>query len=358
MLVQEVNLDNVFSQLSRDSINIISIGEKASLDIDELIERSNENGIKIAGGIFPMIVHETKAYDDGLIIKQIDKGNRTILLQDIHNTEIVFPKLEKHEKSCIVFTDGLSTGTSYLLDRLYEHYWNKLSYVGGGCGSLSLEQAPCVFTNEGVFQNAAVIQLIDRDIDLGICHGWEKISGPFVANKTDGNRILELNWRPAFEVYKEVVEQYSELSFEGNSFFDISQAFPFGIYKEGHEDIVRDPIMVDEEGALVCVGQIGQNVSLNILKGDTENLFSSAAKATEDSIKNNNVKDVFVVDCISRMLYLKEDFQKELQAVHQKITDSNPNVELEGVLSLGEIASNHEGYLEFYNKTIVVSSTN
>ena len=242
---------------------------------------------------------------------------------------------------------------SDFLSRLFGKYWNKVSYIGAGCGSLSLQQTPCIFNNEGIFQDSALLLFSKSKSSLGVKHGWNKIAGPLVANKTDGNRIIELNWRPAFEVYREVVEQHTSDRFDSTDFFDISKGFPFGIFKEGKEDIVRDPIAVDEEGAIVCVGNISQNVSLNILQGEAPKLISSAEEAAAEAVVGKEIDDLVVVDCISRVLYLEDEFVSELEAVRKQLTSG---VELEGVLSIGEISSDKSGYLELYNKTIVVSA--
>ena len=58
------------------------------------------------------------------------------------------------------------------------------------------------------------------------------------------------------------------------------------------------------------------------------------------------------IDCISRVLFLEKDFEKELAAVY------DPKYPLFGALTIGEIANNKHDYLEFYNKTSVVGSFN
>ena len=59
-------------------------------------------------------------------------------------------------------------------------------------------------------------------------------------------------------------------------------------------------------------------------------------------------KTIFLIDCISRALFLGDDFIDEIKAV------SEANTPMIGALSLGEIANNGREYLEFYNKTCVV----
>ncbi len=68
-----------------------------------------------------------------------------------------------------------------------------------------------------------------------------------------------------------------------------------------------------------------------------------------------STSECFIVDCISRVLFLGNDFTKELSQVAKIVRGKHEDVEIFGVLSLGEISSYDKGYLEFFNKTIVVS---
>jgi hypothetical protein len=182
---------------------------------------------------------------------------------------------------------------------------------------------------------------------------YSTVSGPYQVTKSDKNRIIQLNHQPAFEVYKTVVEKHSNRQFDDKNFFDIAKGYPFGINKLNSEKVVRDPIVVEEDGSLVCVGDVPENSYLDILNGDNNSLIEAAGQAKEESVKNNEKVDFSIfIDCISRVLFLQDEFVKELEAV--KIE----NTPLFGALTLGEIANNGDSYLEFYNKTSVFATLN
>jgi len=357
MFLEDINPNELIENLNPKEVNLLLIAENSSFDIDKAISLANQNNIRIAGGKFPRIINENKHFDNGIILKVIKNASDPYIIKGLskRKSDMKLPDLPEEANTCLVFLDGLMSNIPLFLENLYEKYWHNVNYVGAGCGSLSLQQSPCIFSNEGLFQDAGLILHTEQKASLGVRHGWEKIAGPFVANKTEGNKIIELNWRPAFEVYNEIVSNHTDLSFDKNDFFNISKGFPFGIFREGKEDIVRDPIAVDDDGGLICVGHVSQNVALNILQGDRNNLIENAGLAVEDVVITKNTSDLFVVDCISRVLYLEDDFEKELTAVKDHLNKEN-TINIEGVLSLGEISSGKEGYLEFYNKTIVVSA--
>lgn len=357
MFISQENIASVESQLKPNVVNVLLIAEHTEFDVKALIEYANDNKLTVAGGIFPMVINNDSHYEKGIIVKHLEGVSAPLIIEGIGLGKLDFelPELDSNTHSCLILLDGLMVNIPRFLERVYEKYWTNVSYIGAGCGSLTLKQTPCIFNNTGIYQDAALMVTTSENLSLGVKHGWEKIAGPFVANKSDGNQIIELNWRPAFEVYKEVVEANSDYKFEEMDFFSISKGFPFGIYKEGKEDIVRDPISVDENGVLTCVGNISQNVALNILRGDNNKLINNAEIAANEAIKGFP-KDIFVVDCISRVLYMEDTFDQELSAVKQVIEMKNNALSLEGVLSIGEISSGKDGYLELYNKTIVVST--
>ncbi|MDI6735053.1 MAG: FIST C-terminal domain-containing protein [bacterium] len=136
-------------------------------------------------------------------------------------------------------------------------------------------------------------------------------------------------------------------------FYDVTMRYPFGIYKEGAEDIVRDPIMANEKDELICVGEVPENSLLNILKGEPNSLIQAAGQAAKE-VCTKEIHCSLVADCVSRTLFLGEDFARELAAVKENLVVTGNQVIPAGMLTLGEIASYGETFLEFFNKTIVV----
>jgi hypothetical protein len=158
-----------------------------------------------------------------------------------------------------------------------------------------------------------------------------------------------LDHRPAFELYKEVVDTFSPVPIEESNFFDVAKSFPFGINTINDEKIVRDPIMLSGKD-LICVGNVAVGSYVDILQGHSINLIDAAKEASQLSSKgvDFDVEFMLFIDCISRVLFLEEEFDRELEAVYEK------EIPLIGALTFGEIANNGHDYLEFYNKTAVV----
>ncbi|MEL7532817.1 MAG: FIST C-terminal domain-containing protein, partial [Bacteroidota bacterium] len=205
----------------------------------------------------------------------------------------------------------------------------------------------------GLLADCAIIALLDVDSGIGVQHGWENISGPYKVTQSDRTIIQKLDGQIAFEVYKEVVEKASGQVFSDDNFFDIAKGYPFGINRLGDEKIVRDPIVVNEAGGLVCVGEVPQDSYVYILKGNTTSLVFAASKARalgEYSFPAGaKAQTHLFIDCISRVLFMEDEFYRELEAVYDESTP------LIGALTLGEIANFGKDFLEFYNKTAVLA---
>lgn len=342
---------------------LILLAEGKVPDINDLISGLNEKGINFLGGIFPKVIHGENVYNSGAVMKVLPLVGDMLLVPDMSTSIIdVQHQLSTMEfsKNCTAFIllDGLSTFISFFLSSLFQQFGSSVKYLGGGAGSLSFQRNPCIFCPHGVYMDAAIIAFIDMNSELGIRHGWKRIMGPLVATRSEGNVIKELNWGNAFDMYRQAVEHDSGLKFSEHSFFDIAKSYPFGIYSEGSEDIVRDPIHVNEKGEIVCVGEVPENAVLNILKGEKADLVASAGQAMKDCFGSGlmDIEYCLVMDCISRVLFLEEDFKEELMSASREISLSNSSVVPEGALTIGEIASREQGILEFFNKTIVVGA--
>ena len=348
----------------KDDVVAILIGEKNRPNVEQLISGLNAKGISFFGGIFPGIIHGESRYEEGVIAIVLPALAKPLLIRGLETEQIEIPEVDDELEiitdtgspyTALVLVDGLTSNVASFLTELFNSFGDSVSYLGGGAGSLSLQQEPCIFTRDGLFQDAAVVTFVKLHSGLGVHHGWQEIAGPLVATSTRKNVVAELNWRNAFEVYREIVEADAGVELTREGFFDVSKGYPFGMVKEGAEHIVRDPIAANEQGELVCVGEVPENTVLSILKGASDSLVQAAGQAAEDSrAMEGKPFQSLVIDCISRVLFLEDGFGRELSAVRRALATAGRASVPEGALTLGEISSSGEGLLEFYNKTIVV----
>ncbi len=327
--------------------------------IDEVLKSVS---VPLFGGIFPGIIHDRDKMDRGTIIAGLSKRPDVHVMPDLSNPELDHDDLlEKlipesdNAKTMFVFVDGYAQRISSLIESLYTNFGLQFNYIGGGAGSinpsaLDMTKKACLFTNNGLVKDSALLALADLESGVAAGHGWHKISGPYKVTETSGNSIKSLDWKPAFEVYREIIKEHSGYRLTSDNFFDIAKCFPFGISRLGSEIIVRDPFTVDGN-ALIVATEIPQESFVDILTGDPDSVVNAAKKSYDAALQacqGGEKKTIFVVDCISRALFLGDGFVQEIDAVRQE------NSPLIGCLSLGEIANCGESYMELYNKTCVV----
>ena len=350
--------------LDNEALLIFAGDEEKELDLKKLIADLNQQGYNFFGAIFPAIIYGGKMSKQGAVIHKLPVVEKPFLIRGLENETIKLGLIESFNReiagdmTAMVLVDGLTVNINGFLAGLFNLLAGSVNYIGGGAGSLSLKQKPCLFSNEGLFQDAALVALLRAKSKLGVRHGWEKLAGPVVVTKSVGNTIYELNWRSAFQVYKKIVEIDCGTEINQEKFFDVAKGYPFGMIKDHNERIVRDPISVGPNGELVCVGSVPENSVVDILKGTPSSLIAAAGQAAEEcsDLDCRQLDSQVIFDCISRVLFLGEHFDEELATVNEKLKIAGFNELPFGALTLGEISSYGDGYLEFFNKTIVAGA--
>lgn len=350
-------------RLSHDDAVLILLAAKNAPPLDQLVSAVSTAHGRFAGGIFPGVLSDGQKYEEGAVVLALPALAPPLVVTGIDRDGGQIPSLPEGmaahlDKRCtaLVLLDGLAPNLSVFLGNLFALAGNAMHYLGGGAGPASLEHVPCLFTGDGVFRDAAVVLFLDLDSALGVRHGWARFAGPVLATRTRGNRVYELNWKQAFEVYRELVEPSAGSRLRREGFYGVASGYPFGMIRERAEYIVRDAVAVGPEGELVCVGEVPENTVLNILHGDPERLIAAAAEAAAEAAAgvSGRAACCLVVDCVSRSLFLREDFGRELAGVAAKVRAADRGLTSEGVLSVGEVSASGEGYLNLFNKTIVV----
>ena len=171
---------------------VLMIAETDMPNINSLTDKLNRKDIKFIGGIFPQVIYGNNVYDSGVVIKFIQNEVSTLVMNNIKDKNYTIPELDfdKTKNYCaFTFIDGLTGNISYFLSELYRKFGNNCSYLGGGAGSLSLQQKPCVFDNQGFYMDTAITIVFESNVSIGVKHGWKKIEGPIIATKTDKNVI-------------------------------------------------------------------------------------------------------------------------------------------------------------------------
>jgi hypothetical protein len=337
--------------------------------------------IPVCGGIYPLVIHQKKVIEQGALIigfeSELSVANFTDIdaIKDECELENYLSDNRYRDtiahNSFLMFYDCLVNSTEEFLDSLFELLDHEITIAGGGAGNLDFIQYPCIFTNQGLLVDTIQLVGLPHTLNIGVAHGWETFEGPFLVSEAEGQIVSSLNYRPAFDTYKQIIESASDYRFDTLKFFEIAKHFPLGIEDINHDLVVRDPI-ITFNNQLKCLGHIPVNSMVYLLKGDVNTLVDSARKAAITSLNTNNTTEkiannisqkalsdnnhefsnTMVFDCISRVLYLQDSFSKEIDAIAAQCSHNN----LFGVLSLGEVSKNKSGTIRLLNKSTVIAS--
>ena len=106
--------------------------------------------------------------------------------------------------------------------------------------------------------------------------GWQTLGMPFKVTKADGNRLIEVNHRPAVELYQkymqiEVNEDFAQETFE----------FPLMAQIDG-EEILRHTNSVEADGTLVLAGYVTQGMDIYLCYGAPSDIVNKVDVRLEE----------------------------------------------------------------------------
>ncbi len=338
---------------------LLFVAEETPFDYTKIQPLLKKTRVIVWGGIFPEVIFEDSSYKKGVVGCSIQSSVSIEVISNLNNFNGVLSKkiISKNTETLFILNDGWSNNILFLIETLYEISGKEMTFIGGGAGSLKNMKRPSLFTNDDLFANGAIIAGIEGYMPVGVEHGWESIHGPVIANEVEKHILKSVNWESAYKYYKKVVEQDSGMKLRSDNFLQVSKCYPFGILKYDKEIILRAPIGVDSKNNILLGSEIPKNSMLMIMKGDHKKIISAAGSATEQAKevfiakKKRLPKKALIIDCITRALFLEKMFENELKIIKEK---GDAGITLFGFLSLGEIASYGEKYIELYNKTVVV----
>lgn len=252
--------------------------------------------------------------------------------------------------------DAMVPNISTLLDNLYLHLANRVHYAGGNAGSETFQPMPCLFDSQRVVQNGVLLMLLKHHRGAILEHGYRAPVNSVYATSTAGNRISQIDWQPAFEVYQKLVHAQYGVDITPENFYRHAVHFPFGIVRVNHDVVVRIPVMLAEDGSLFCAGEVPANAVLALLETPTVD-SNETMRVLSDGLASlnggSNGAGLLLFYCAGRRLHLGiEAATAELR----EFAERTRAVCIAGALSLGEIGgSTVRGYPLFHNAALVAS---
>ena len=223
---------------------------------------------------------------------------------------------------------------------------NKVEIFGGGAFSPDInDTAAIVFSSEGgCSDNSVVFNLIGGDcFHVKTMHvtGWKPLGRELLVTASEGNRLIELDHRPAYETY------YKYLKIANNEdFFSNTLEFPFFYNHKGHE-ILRAPVSANPDGSLEMTADMEKNVKARIAYGDPWTILDSVNSGAA-KIGAFQPEVIHVYSCAARRTYWGDEASKETLPFQQLAPTS-------GFYTAGEFLRTGN-VVDQHNVTLVVAA--
>lgn len=339
--------------------------EASAGDVPLLQQACRTAGIEVAGALFPELFAGQEALPGGVILLRVDDAPPPLLLDGIGQADSVAMLSAQvagyveanlgadDEAALFCIFDAMVPNIATHLESWYLRLADRVGYFGVNAGNERFVATPCLFDSQRLVADGVLLQLLPCHPGACLEHGYHVPERVISATSAQGNRIVQIDWRPALEVYRELMLQLYGVVIDRDNFYSHAVHFPFGILRADGEVLVRIPVGLGDDGSIFCVGEIPPNSLLTLLDA------RSGAGAASASLVGNLQSiarfgaddDLLLFYCAGRRMHMgPAGMAEELQAVAATLGAGR----VIGALSLGEIgAGSVGGYPLFHNATLV-----
>ncbi|MBK7617137.1 MAG: FIST C-terminal domain-containing protein [Burkholderiales bacterium] len=326
-----------------------------------------ELGLPLVGAIFPALVTATGFVTQGAWLLCQPVATPAFLLPEIQGEpEAAAQRIAQATQALLarqppgdakptlhLYFDGLLGRIASILDELYLQLADSVDYAGVNAGSETFQPMPCLFDGERVIGNGVLGLLPASGAKVVLRHGYPAPEHAMTATATVGNRIVSIDWQPAFDAYKALIASDHGIALTRDNFYQYAVHYPFGIVRASGEVLVRIPVALDDDGALYCVGEVPENAMLVLLRApeaQASGCVLALTKALGDAHGDISPHNLLTFYCAGRRMHLGDAALGELAELARR----HPARELGGALTLGEIGSTENwGYPAFHNAAVV-----
>lgn len=183
---------------------------------------------------------------------------------------------------------------------------------------------------------AAAMHLFDdKQMAMGVAHGWKAVTPPFRITKNDRNTVYEIDGKPAFETYKAFAKTKGvTLDSKNAQAFFVRYMLGTSVLGEVHN--IRAGIGLLPNGAIICSSGVEPNSLSVIVDGETSELVRASEQAAQEAKKNLQGKKAAAV--IHFSCFARRAFMGDLHREAEVVASTFPGVPVIGTVSYAELA--------------------
>ncbi|MEA2256355.1 MAG: hypothetical protein QOG35_2400, partial [Solirubrobacteraceae bacterium] len=262
----------------------------------------------------------------------------------------------KQHRVVILLTDALAGDQQEVIRGAYGVLGAGVPLVGGCAGDDFKMATTYQFHGDQVLSGGVVAASLvsDAPFGIGVHHGWQRVGEPVLITRAGGNRVYELDGRPALDVYLERLNAPEQAGADAGAFGEFGLLHPLGLERRSSEDAVRFVAGADfEDRSLTMIAEVPQGGLAWFMEGDVGSVQAATDAACEDalaSLGDNTPLALIAFDCAARRGVLGDaGIVDEVASLARHATGGV----VAGFYSYGEIARTM-GVSGIHNQTLVV----
>lgn len=349
---------------------VLGFGEKGILSTDNIYDklRAKYPNAEIVTCSTSGEIYDESVFDNTVVVTaiQFDKTPVKTAAINIGNYENSFvagaelmKKMPTEELAYVmIISDGTTVNGSELVKGIDSVNHAKVPVTGGLAG----DAANFDYTLSGLNENAVRGRVIavgfygsNIKVGHGSMGGWDIFGLERTVTKSVSNKLFEIDYKNALELYKLYLGTYIE-QLPGSALL-----FPLSVkMNEGDEPIVRTIISIDnEENSMTFAGDVPEGSKVRFMKANFDKLIDAANQAAVKTFFNKMPESptlALLISCVGRKVILENRTYEEIEAIHEIFGEETINM---GFYSYGEISPLSEnGRCELLNQTMTITTFN
>jgi hypothetical protein len=208
--------------------------------------------------------------------------------QSAQAARIVNDLTDSKYRTLLALTDGMSISDQCEVVRgVYESAGALVPLVGGCAGDDLRFAQTNQFLGEAMLTNSLVMAAIGSDspMGIGVAHGWRGVGEPMFATAVEGTQVLELDNRPAVDVYLERLGADPALANDLDSFTQFALTHPLALIRRRGDEIRWVNGADLERKSLRCSVDIQRNAQVWLTEGDCQSTIDAVEVACAQAIE-------------------------------------------------------------------------
>lgn len=257
----------------------------------------------------------------------------------------------------LAFSEGLNINGSQLIDGFNTVIEEKILISGGLAGDDDRFKRTWVINKHKIASEncIAAIAIYGEAINSRSAYkgGWDMIGIDRQVTKSKDNILYELDNKPALDIYKEYLGEYSE------NLPSSGLLFPLALIDNYDQSLnkVRTILAVNHrENSITFAGDIPTGSMVRLMHANFDRLIDGAGDAANHLIENTQINELeclcIAISCVGRKLILGQRVEEEIEAVQNCIPKQCTQI---GFYSYGELSPLANGTCDLHNQTMTLT---